>query len=163
MQLTTFKTWEEVGAWYSSLQQSQAAVTPEIQARAAEITKGLTTDDAKTRALYDYVSTKFHYVSLSFGVGAYQPHPAEDVLVNGYGDCKDKHTLLEALLKASGIEAWPALMNGAYVKIDPDVPSPGQFNHVITYLPRNGSPRWLDTTLEVAPYELLWGRAQEEA
>ena len=155
VQLTTFKAWEEIGTWYDGLQQPQVAVTPEIQARAAELTKGLTTDDAKTRALYAYVSTKFHYVSLSFGVGAYQPHLAGDVLDNDYGDCKDKHTLLEALLKASGIEAWPALINGTYGNIDPDVPSPAQFNHVITYVPRSGSPVWLDATPETAPYEYL--------
>lgn len=155
VQLTTFKSWEEVGVWYNGLQQPQVAVTPEIQARAAELTKGLTTDDAKMRALFAYVSSKFHYVSLSFGVGAFQPHPAEDVLENGYGDCKDKHTLLEALLKASGIEAWPALMNGTFGKTDPDMPSPAQFNHVITYVPRNGSPVWLDATPEVAPYQYL--------
>ena len=93
-------------------------------------------------------------MSLSFGVGRYQPHPAEDVLENEYGDCKDKHTLLATMLKAAGIEAWPALINGER-KLDLDMPSPGQFNHVITYVPRSGNPHWLDTTPEVAPFGLL--------
>src|SRR5579864_3333964 len=39
--------------------------------------------------------------------------------------------------------------------LDPDVPSPAQFNHVITYIPQGKSPVWLDTTPEVVPYGML--------
>ena len=107
------------------MQRPQIAVTPQIQAKAAELTKGLSTDEDKIRALYNYVSTQFHYVSLSFGNGRYQPHAAEDVLENEYGDCKDKHTLLAALLKAAGYDAWPALINSSR-KIDPNRALAGQ-------------------------------------
>ena len=154
VQITTFHSWEELGRWAGELLRSQVVVTPQIQAKAAELTKGLTGDDDKIRALYDFVSTKYHYVSLSFGIGRYQPHPAEDVLENEYGDCKDKHTLLAALLKAAGYDAWPALIN-ATRKIDPDVPSPGQFDHVITVVPQANKLLWLDTTPGVAPFGML--------
>ena len=154
VQVTTFHSWEEVGNWYGGLQRSQVVVTPQIQAKAAELTKGLTSDDDKIRALYDFVSTQYHYVSLSFGIGRYQPHAAEDVFENQYGDCKDKHTLLAALLKAAGYDAWPALINSTR-KLDPSVPSPAQFDHVITLVPRGATPLWLDTTPGVAPFGLL--------
>lgn len=154
VQITTFHNWEEVGRWYGDLQKDPLELTPAIQAQAAELTKGLTTEEAKIRAIYDFVSLKFHYVGLDFGIGRYQPHAADDVLGNGYGDCKDKHTLMASLLKAAGIEAWPALIN-ANRKLDPDVPSPGQFNHVITVVPSGGKYIWLDSTPEVAPYQLL--------
>jgi tetratricopeptide (TPR) repeat protein/transglutaminase-like putative cysteine protease len=154
VQITTFANWEEIGNWYGSLQKEPLTVTPEIQAKAAALTKGLTTDDEKIHAIYNFVALKFHYIGLDFGIGRYQPHAAEDVLENGYGDCKDKHTLLASLLKAAGYEAWPVLI-GTYRKLDPDVPSPAQFNHVITVVPRNGTYIWLDTTPEVAPYRLL--------
>ena len=68
---------------------------------------------------------KFRYISISFGAGRYRPHSAEEVLANQYGDCKDKHTLFAALLKAAGIQAWPALI-GVGVKFDSSVPSPAQ-------------------------------------
>lgn len=161
IQFSTFRSWQEVGAWYSELQKPQLTVTPQLQAKAAEITKGLTSRDDKIRALYNFVSTHFHYVSLSFGVGRYQPHPAEDVLENEYGDCKDKHTLLATWLKAEGIEAWPALMNASR-KLDPSMPSPGHFDHVITYLPQPGGPLWLDTTIGVAPFGLLLTSLRDE-
>jgi tetratricopeptide (TPR) repeat protein/transglutaminase-like putative cysteine protease len=154
VQVTTFKSWEEVGQWYGGLQKEPLEVTPAIQAKAAELTKELKTEDEKIRAIYSFVALKYHYIGLDFGIGRYQPHPADDVLGNGYGDCKDKHTLLAALLKAAGIDAWPALIHGSR-KLDPDVPSPAQFNHVITVVPSGDRFIWLDTTPEVAPYQLL--------
>ena len=66
-------------------------------------------------------------------------------------------TLLASLLQAVGIEAYPVLMNSSR-HIDPDVPSPGQFDHVITAVPEapnGGRFDWLDTTAEVAPYGYL--------
>ena len=51
------------------------------------------------------MAKNFRYVSLSLGVGRYQPHAASDVLHNQYGDCKDKHTLLASLLEAEGLHA----------------------------------------------------------
>ena len=39
--------------------------------------------------------------------------------------------------------------------IDLDVPSPGQFDHVITAVPRGEETLWLDTTAEVAPLGYL--------
>ncbi len=155
--LSSFKSWEKVGRWWSGLEQQAAAPTAEIRAKAAELTRNATTRGEKVRALYDYVSTRFHYISISFGIGRYQPHTAVEVLKNEYGDCKDKHTLLASLLAAVGIDAYPALMNSTR-HIDPDVPSPGQFDHVITAVPESpnsGKLIWLDTTPEVAPFGFL--------
>jgi len=154
VQVTTFASWEEVGKWYGDLQKASLELTPAIQAKAAELTKGLKTEDEKIRAIYNFVSLKYHYIGLDFGIGRYQPHAADDVLDNGYGDCKDKHTLLATLLKAAGIDAWPVLIHSQR-KLDPDVPSPAQFNHVITVIPQGSNFVWLDTTPEVAPYGLV--------
>jgi hypothetical protein len=154
VQATTFSSWEQVGEWYRSLQRDQLAVTPAIQAKAAALTKGLTTDEDKVRAIFNDVALHTHYVGLDFGIGRYQPHPADDVLSNEYGDCKDKHTLLATELKAAGIEAWPVLISSAR-ELDPAVPSPAQFDHVITLVPLGGKLIWMDSTAEVAPIGVL--------
>jgi hypothetical protein len=124
---------------------------PAIQKKAAELTAGATTSSEKARRIYDYVAKDFRYVSLSFGVGRFQPHAASEVLAAGYGDCKDKHTLLQALLRAAGIQSYPVLI-GFGRKLDADVPSPAQFNHVITAAKMGTDWTWLDATQEVAPY-----------
>src|SRR3984957_18401827 len=154
IQLTTFSTWEQIGRWYASLEKDRRAPSPEVRPKAEELTKGLTTDLDKTEALYDFVANNFRYVSLSLGVGRYQPHSSADVLHNQYGDCKDKHTLLASLLQAEGLHASSVLINSSR-KLDPDVPSPSQFDHVITMLPMGSEEVWMDTTAEVAPFRLL--------
>jgi tetratricopeptide (TPR) repeat protein len=154
IQLTTFETWEQIGRWYANLEKDRRAPSPEVRAKADELTKGLNTDLEKTEALYDFVAKNFRYVSLSLGVGRYQPHSAADVLHDQYGDCKDKHTLLASLLEAKGLHASSVLINSSR-KLDPDVPSPSQFDHVITMLPMGKEEVWMDTTSEVAPFRLL--------
>jgi tetratricopeptide (TPR) repeat protein len=151
VQVTTFQSWDEVGKWFGGLVASRATPTPEIKTKADELTRGATTQTEKIKDLYAFVSGHFRYIGIDLGIGRYQPHAAEDVLSNDYGDCKDKHTLFEALLAAEGIQAYPALINSA-AKIDPDVPSPGQFDHVITAIPQEHGFLFLDTTPEVTPY-----------
>src|SRR5580700_9494191 len=156
VQLTTFVSWEQIGLWYAGLEKDRRAPSPEVRAKAEELTKGLDNDLDKVQALYDFVAKNFRYVSLSLGLGRYQPHASGDVLHNQYGDCKDKHTLLASLLEAEGMHASSVLINSSR-KLDPDVPSPSQFDHVITLLPMTTPHEevWMDTTSEVAPFRLL--------
>jgi tetratricopeptide (TPR) repeat protein len=154
IQLTTFESWEEVGRWYEPLERQRATPSDPIRAKAQELVRGRSTDVEKIRALYDYVAKNVRYVSLSFGIGRYQPHAAGEVLTNQYGDCKDKHTLLESLVEAAGLRAYPVLISSAR-KMDPDVPSPAQFDHMITAIPLGQDWIWLDSTTEVAPFRML--------
>ena len=148
VQISSFRSWEEVGKWYEGLQQEKIQPSSEVKAKAAELTKGLLDDDAKLRAIYNYVSLRYRYIGIAFGIGRYQPHAADEILGNQYGDCKDKHTLLAALLKAVGIQAYPALIS-SLTTVDAEVPSPGQFNHLISVVLRGGTLSWMDTTPEV--------------
>ena len=154
VRLTTFQTWEQVGRWYAALEAPQRVPTPEIRKKAAELTADRKTDVEKLEALYDYVATNFRYVSLSLGLGRYQPRQAGAVLQEQYGDCKDKHTLLASLIQASGLTASAVLIN-TDAKIDAAFPSPSQFNHVIPLAAAGGKEVWVDTTSEVAPFQLL--------
>ena len=151
---TTFHNWAEVGDWYRSLAAGRAQPNDALRAKADEITKDAKTPDEQVQAIYSFVSTKTRYVGIDFGVGRYQPHAAADVLANQYGDCKDKDTLLEALLRAKGFSTAPALI-GAGIAPVPEVPSPAVFNHVITTVNLPSGRIWLDSTPEVAPYQLL--------
>ncbi|HKR83409.1 MAG TPA: tetratricopeptide repeat protein, partial [Terriglobales bacterium] len=154
MQLSSFTGWPEIANWYARLQGDRAVADESIKTKAAELTRGANDQEEKARRLYEFVAQNIRYVSLSFGVGRFQPHSASEVLQNGYGDCKDKHTLLQALLATQGIRSYPVLIN-AFHKIDADVPSPAQFNHLITAAKLGDHLTWLDSTAEVAPYGLI--------
>lgn len=154
--VSSFRSWEEVGRWYGALQQEKVQPSPELKAKAEELVKGLKDDDARLQAIYNYVSLHYRYVGIAFGIGRYQPHSAAEILGNQYGDCKDKHTLLAALLGAVGIRAYPALINTLAVA-DADVPSPGQFDHVISVVAKGNKLYWMDTTPELTPIGFLMG------
>lgn len=154
VQLTTFNDWQQLAQWYAKLQGQQVVVDERLRKKAEDLTRGATTPADKAQRLYDFVARNIRYVSLSFGVGRYQPHTSVEVLQNGYGDCKDKHTLLSALLSAIGIQSYPVLIHSDQ-KLDPDVPSPAQFDHVITAVRLGKDFTWLDSTAEVAPYGLI--------
>lgn len=151
---STLQSWDEVGHWYSGLEHDRRTVSPEIRAKADEIVRGRNSPQDKAEAIYVWVSRNIRYVSLSFGLGRYQPHAAEEVLRNRYGDCKDKATVIEALFDAEGLHAQPVLINST-IEVEPAVPSPLQFNHAITVLALDGHEIWLDSTLQVAPFGYL--------
>jgi len=154
VQLTSFKSWDEVASWYWNLQKDRVEPSPAVRAKAADLTKGLTDDSAKLHAIYDFVSTHYRYIGIDFGIGRYQPHGADDVLSNNFGDCKDKQTLLASLLQAVGIQADPVLISTTN-RLDPDIPSPAQFDHVIGYVSEGKDALWLDTTPEITTFGYL--------
>jgi hypothetical protein len=152
---TTFKNWDEVGAWYRALESDRIlSGYPEIKTKVAELTASKATQEEKVRAVYAYVSTQIRYIGIDFGIGRYQPHTAVEVLQNQYGDCKDKHTLLAAMLENLGLHP-AAVLIGAGIRFNEAVPSPQSFTHLITGVSVDGQPVWLDSTTEVAPYRVL--------
>jgi tetratricopeptide (TPR) repeat protein len=162
LQFSTFQTWSEVGEWYAALEHDRRVPTEEVRAQADQIVRRKTTDLQKAQALYDWVSTNIRYVSLSFGVGRYQPHAASEVLTNRYGDCKDKATLLDAMFEAEGLHAESALIN-SMMDVNPSVPSPLQFDHVITFVTIDGRDYWLDSTNGFAPFDYLLPQLRDKA
>jgi hypothetical protein len=145
---TTFKSWQDVGAWYRGLEGDRAQPDDEIKAKVAELTAGKTTEEDKVRAVYGYVASQIRYIGVAFGIGRYQPHMAVDVLHNQYGDCKDKEMLLASMLEAVGVES-DAVLIGSDIRFNDEVPSPSWFNHLITRAKVGGEEIWLDPTGEI--------------
>jgi hypothetical protein len=157
VQISTFENWADAGRWYAPLVRERATPDVTVRAKAEELTRGRRTDLEKIEALYDFVATQVRTVSLAFGVGSFAPHAANETLANGYGDPKDKHTLLAVLLETQGIRAFPALISSSR-DLDSNLASPGQLNHVITVIPQGEDGKdwlWLDTATEVAPFRML--------
>ena len=74
------------------------------------------------------------------------PHDPAETLAKKYGDCKDKATLLVAMLRAAGIPAYVALLNvGSRMDVPADLPGMGLFDHAIVYVPGK-KPLWIDAT-----------------
>jgi transglutaminase-like putative cysteine protease len=150
---TSVANWEAIGRAYAALAAPKAAVTPLVQQLADDITAGV--DDRRQQAekLYAWVASHIRYVAVWLGNGAVEPHTADTILANGYGDCKDHVVLFGALLKAKGIASEDVLINlGNSYLLTVSAPFP-RLNHVISYLPEFRI--YADTTAGLAPFGIL--------
>jgi hypothetical protein len=123
-------TWQGIGQWYSGLSHDRLAATPEIAAKAAELTAGRTDFYDKAEAIGEFVQKKIRYFVVEIGVGGFQPHAAGDIFRGRYGDCKDKATLLSAMLSTVGIHSALLMVDTERGVIDPNAPSIAG-NHMI--------------------------------
>ncbi|HXZ13504.1 MAG TPA: DUF3857 domain-containing protein [Candidatus Sulfotelmatobacter sp.] len=130
MRSRTTGTWKDIGLWYNELTASTRTISPGIQQKASELTAGLTDPIAKMKALAEFTQRQIRYAAIEVGIGGVLPHPAPDVFVHRYGDCKDKATLLSAMLHVIGIESYYVSIDTERGLVQPDFPSM-QFDHVI--------------------------------
>ena len=166
---SSIPSWNDVYLWYQQLAADRYTPDSQIEARVHQLTKDLTTKADKIRAIYHFVASRIRYVGIELGQSAYQPSPATEVLQKQYGDCKDKTTLLIAMLELADIRAYPVLINPApYEQTDTELPSLNQFSHMLAAIPCNdgrarsqGAPIevdeaggyiWLDATSSTCSY-----------
>lgn len=123
--------WQSIGEWYQGLSRDRLAATPEIAAKANELTAGKADFFDKTEAIAEFVQKQVRYFAIEMGIGGYQPHFAADIFRNRYGDCKDKATLLSAMLSAVDVHAALLMVDDRRGVVDPDAPSIVG-NHMIT-------------------------------
>lgn len=128
---STEGTWSSIGEWYQRLYKDRVAATPEMSAKAQQLTAGKSDFFDKAEAIGDFVQRDVRYVAVEVGIGGYQPHAAADVFHNRYGDCKDKATLVAAMLSTVGIHAAPVMVDSERGVVDRDAPSLVG-NHIIT-------------------------------
>jgi hypothetical protein len=146
-----FVSWKDMGAWYNNVTQGRREASPEIKQQVATLTGASKTPLAKMQALSTFMQNEIRYVGIWFGIGGFQPHAATDVFRHRFGDCKDKATLMSAMLKEIGIESYYVIVHtergGVTSKTPPHL---GSFNHAILaiQLPEGLSDRSLVATLQ---------------
>jgi tetratricopeptide (TPR) repeat protein/transglutaminase-like putative cysteine protease len=145
--VSTYKSWDEMGHWYWGLVKDQFVPDDEVRRRAEALTAGLKDEKGKVRAIYDYVVQKTRYVALEFGIHGYKPYRCAQIFARGFGDCKDKATLIVTMLRALGIKATPVIVRtGQKGDIETSPASLAPFDHMIAYVP--ALDLYLDGTAE---------------
>jgi len=133
--ISTFKSYAALGMEFGDAALPKTAVTPEIAALAGEITANITDRKAQAIAIDAWMKKNIRYVAIYLSLGRVVPHDAATVLANKFGDCKDKVTLMSALLGAKGIASEAVLINSGNAYTLPEPPTLSALNHVILYLP----------------------------
>jgi len=136
LHLSTYRDWADVGRWYWGLVRDQLVLDDRLRLVVREITAGLSTDRERVRAIYHWVITHTRYVALEFGIHGFKPYAVPQVCTRGFGDCKDKASVIVTMLREVGIEASLVLLrtraNGAVAE---QPASLALFDHAIAYVP----------------------------
>lgn len=122
--------WAQIGNWYQGLASPQSEGGTDITSEARTVAPG---GDFMTKLenIANFMQQQIRYVGIEVGIGGWKPHSAEEVFQNRYGDCKDKATLMIAMLDAVGVRAtWVAVDDRRGV-VNPAAPSI-RGDHVIT-------------------------------
>lgn len=136
LHVSTYRTWEDVGRWWWGLIQDQLVADDNLKRVVRELVADAPDLETKVRRIHDWVVGHTRYVALEFGIHGYKPYRVPLIVQRGFGDCKDKASLLYTMFREAGIDARIVLVrtrrNGAIT----DLPaSLSVFDHAIAYVP----------------------------
>ncbi|HVR40910.1 MAG TPA: DUF3857 domain-containing protein [Thermoanaerobaculia bacterium] len=147
--VSTGTSWQDVARRYAGIVDGQIAGS-DLKKLVASII-GTATDRQEIAArLLAAIQKDIHYAGFEVGAGSIVPRSPRTVLANKYGDCKDKATLLVAMLREAGLPAHVVLLrSGNDLDVFADLPGLGRFNHAIVVV--DGETKfWIDPTDEYA-------------
>jgi hypothetical protein len=173
-----FANWQQMGSWYLDLTQGRRDVSPDIKQSVQNITALSATALKKMQAIANFVQHDIRYVAIELGIGGYQPHPASEVFSHRYGDCKDKATLMSAMLHEIGIDSYYVMINVTRGAITASTAAHAGFNHAILAIklpddvsdpslvairndPKYGRLLFFDPTNDLTPFGQISGSLQE--
>ncbi|HEV8432515.1 MAG TPA: DUF3857 and transglutaminase domain-containing protein [Thermoanaerobaculia bacterium] len=148
IQVSEFASWHEVALWSDSLFQLNAPSRAAVTKLAESIRASHPQQRDQIVAAIRFVQDQIRYLGIEMGRNSHQPHQPAEVLEQRWGDCKDKSFLLASLLRELGVEAYPALVNTKLRhNMDRELPTPFEFDHVITQVRYANHTYWIDPTL----------------
>lgn len=153
--ISTFDSWQEIFVWWWNLAKDKIKADTNIREKVTELIKGKQTPEEKARAIYNFCAQKIRYVAVEYGDAGYEPHKAEDIFSNKYGDCKDQAILLVTMLREAGIASWPVLISTKeHYDLIKDFPSM-LFNHCIAAVSLADEILFMDPTAETCSFKDL--------
>jgi hypothetical protein len=173
-----FQDWKQMGIWYQGLTSGRRDASPELKQKVASLTSSASAPLAKMRTLGNFAQRDIRYVAIELGIGGWQPHAAAEVFNHHYGDCKDKATLMGAMLYEIGIDSYYVVINSERGSVTPETPAHmGGFDHAIIAIklpegatdnslvatmthPKLGKILFFDPTDELTPFGQLNGALQ---
>ena len=119
----------------------------------AQITKGATTDRQKAERIYQWVQQNIKYIAFEDGMGGFIPREAAAVCTRRFGDCKDMSSLLVAMCRIAGLDAyftWIGTRRKPYTY--EQVPLPIVDDHMICTVKLGSDYIFMDGTDAVIPF-----------
>jgi hypothetical protein len=143
---TYFNTVKDQYGWYRSLVKDVQNDEAMLKAKAQDITKGLTSDIEKIKAVFYWVQNNVRYIAFEDGMAGFRPEKANEVLRRKYGDCKGMAHLTKGLLTSLGYDARLTWIGTNHIAYDYSTPNLSVDNHMICALNFQGKIYFLDAT-----------------
>lgn len=150
VEFSTGTSWHQVASEYARLSNDKLR-SADVQTLIAKIKAKNGTRNDLIRGIVGALHKNVRYTGVEFGESSLVPQFPSETLKRGYGDCKDKATLLVTLLRSAGIPASLALLDtGPGRELNTHLPGMGMFDHAIVYVSASGSDSdlWIDATAE---------------
>ena len=145
----TGASWQHIATQYAEIVDRQIAGSELQKIVRGAIGNATDRREIVTRLLAA-VQKDVRYAGVEVAEGSIIPRKPSTVLKNKYGDCKDKATLLVAMLRAAGLPAHVVLLrSGSDLDVTEALPGLGRFNHAIVRV-GGDDPIWIDPTDEFA-------------
>ncbi len=145
--ITNSEHWQTIANWGSSLFEPAIDSSPAVVRQAALLKRDAASPEQQIAAALQFVQSEIRYLGIELGESSHKPATADQVLLQRYGDCKDKSVLLVSLLRQLGHTATPVLVNTEQrARLAGVLPSAGAFDHAIVKLEFNNTEYWLDPT-----------------
>ena len=152
--VSTYDNYKDLGAWYWGLSKDQFDLDDETRKLAHKLADHLPTEREKVAAIYNWVIKNTRYVALEFGIYGHKPRRCVQTVARGWGDCKDKATVIVSLLSELGIESTIVILRTQLRgNFRSSVASLSPFDHAIAYVP--SLDLYLDGTAEFTGYTEL--------
>ncbi|MGH9695775.1 MAG: DUF3857 domain-containing transglutaminase family protein, partial [Bryobacteraceae bacterium] len=141
---STGASWSAIASAYDAIVEPKVRTADVSELVKNTIKPGMSREET-IRQLYEVLHKRVRYTGVEFGDASLVPVFASETLKRGYGDCKDKALLFTAMLRATNIPAYLALVDeGNGRDLEAEYPAMN-FDHAIVYVP--GPPElWIDAT-----------------
>ena len=125
------KSWDDLGTWYGQLTAGLRDPSSDLRAKVRELAPPTLPMFERVRALTLFAQRDVRYYAIEIGIGGYRPHPAAEVFSHRYGDCKDKATVLSAMLTEIGVKSFYMPIHATRGIYTEKTPPNSAFNHMI--------------------------------
>jgi lipoprotein NlpI len=147
IEISEYKSWDEVNQWASGLFAYNAPLSGELQQKVQEWQNRKLSQAELAVEVLRWVQQDIRYFGIEMGENSHLPATPDVTFSRKYGDCKDKSLLLTTMLRALGIEARPTLASLSMNRnVEKMLPSHAVFDHAIVQAVIEGKTYWLDAT-----------------
>jgi hypothetical protein len=151
---TTYRSWDDVASEQRQRLADRDDCPAEARRLALDLTRGLTTETEKVRALVGWARANLR--SLALGRAQVRPpRPPAQVFADRYGDSRDQSQLLAVMLRAVGVSASLAYLNtrenAQMVEAAPCLLT----NRGMLLATVDGKERWLDVAFKTERWDEL--------